>query len=134
MPGHLLDPVRPIFRALAEAFVPDAASLDARGWEELERIAAEAIAARPPAMQRQVLFFVRVLNGLSLLRHLRPLHRLDRTRRTRLLEAVGRSPVLLLRRGVWGLRTLAMMGYYARPDGQAAVGYRAHPSGWEART
>ncbi len=38
-----------------------------------------------------------------------------------------------LRRGFWGLRTLALMGYYARPAAAASVGYHADPRGWEAR-
>ena len=50
-----------------------------------------------------------------------------------MLETLQDAPVLLLRRGIWGLRTLAFMGYYTRPDAQRAIGYRADPRGWEAR-
>mgnify|MGYP001351478680 CR=1 FL=1 len=31
------------------------------------------------------------------------------------------------------LRTLVLMGYYAGPEGTAAVGYLADARGWEAR-
>jgi hypothetical protein len=128
-----LPAVRPLFRALAEAFVPAAARLDEPGWADLEALVEQALAARPEALRRQLLLFIRALDGLAVLRHGRRLPALDPARRTRLLAAVGRSPVLALRHGVWGLRTLVMMGYYARPAGQAEVGYRASPRGWAAR-
>jgi hypothetical protein len=41
--------------------------------------------------------------------------------------------MLLLRRGIWGLRTLAFMAYYERPEAAAEIGYRATARGWEAR-
>jgi len=57
----------------------------------------------------------------------------DPARRTRLLSALQDSPVLLLRRGFWGLRTLIFLGYYTRPAVAAEIGWRAHPGGWSAR-
>ena len=62
-----------------------------------------------------------------------PRARLDTARRTALLESFARSPVLLFRRGTWGLRTLIMLGWYTQPSVIAGLGYRAHPSGWDAR-
>ena len=41
--------------------------------------------------------------------------------------------ILALRRGVWGVRTLAFMGYYARPEAAREIGYRAAAAGWAAR-
>ena len=43
------------------------------------------------------------------------------------------APLLLLRRGFWGLRTLIFMGYYGRDAARDAIGYRADPRGWEIR-
>jgi len=129
----LLSPIRAPFRALAQTFVPETAGCTPAEWAELERIVAEALASRPAAMQRQVLLFIRVLDLLARLRYGRRLPDLEASQRTALLEAIGNAPVLLLRRGVWGLRTLVMMGYYAQPEIQAAIGYRATAAGWEAR-
>jgi hypothetical protein len=50
-----------------------------------------------------------------------------------LLRGIENSRLLLLRRGIWGLRTLVFMGYYARPEAAAALGYAAAPRGWELR-
>jgi hypothetical protein len=43
------------------------------------------------------------------------------------------SPIPLVRRGVWGLRTLVFLGYYARPEMQTTLGYRANARGWAVR-
>ncbi len=77
--------------------------------------------------------FLRLLGALSLVRFGRPLGRLDGARARRLLHGLERARVLLLRRGVWAVRTLAFMGYYGQPDVQREVGYRAAAGGWQAR-
>jgi len=129
----LLPAVRPAFRALAATFVPEAAALDERGWTASEEIIERFLAAKPPAIRRQLVLLIRLLDLLPLLRHGRRFRSLDAARRLRFLEAMQGAPVLLLRRGVWGLRSVAFMGYYARPEAAAAIGYRADPRGWEAR-
>jgi hypothetical protein len=70
---------------------------------------------------------------LSVLRYGKVFGRLDADRRALLLGRLENSPVLLLRRGLWGLRTLVYMGYYGQPQVREAIGYRAHPDGWAAR-
>ena len=121
------------FRALAVAMVPDAASLDERGWEEVDAAMARALSTRPPAVRRQLSILIRALDTLPLFRWGRRFHELGAARRARFLDAVQHSPILLLRRGVWGLRTLIFMAYYARPEVQSALGYRASARGWSAR-
>jgi len=129
----VLAAVRPAFRAIATTVVPEAASLDADGWMELERIVELALTSRPPRLQLQLVILIRASEWLPLLRYGRRFTRLASERRARVLAALQESPLLLLRRGFWGLRTLALMGYYARPAAAASIGYRADPRGWEAR-
>jgi hypothetical protein len=126
----VLDPVRDRFRALAAAIVPEAEGLDSAGWDRVEAIVEDALAQRPPAMRRQLVLFVRVLDLLPVFRWGRPFRRLDPARRTRLLHGVQGSPIFLIRRGFWGLRTLVYMGYYGRIEGYRAVGYDARLRGW----
>jgi glucose/arabinose dehydrogenase len=59
--------------------------------------------------------------------------RLPLGRRVALLTGLQDAVWPLLRRGIWGLRTLAFLGYYTRPAAAASIGYRADPGGWEAR-
>ncbi len=123
----------PVFRAVATCVVPEAARLEAAQWDEVEAIVARAIAARPRAVRRQLALFLELLEWLPLLRYGRRLSRLDPARRARVLDVLQRAPMLLLRRGFWGVRTLILMGYYGRPAAAAAIGYRADPRGWEVR-
>ncbi len=122
-----------VFRAVATCVVPEAGGLDAAQWDEMAAIVARAVAARPRALQRQLALFFTLLEWLPLLRYGRRLSRLDAGRRARVLDRLQRAPVLLLRRGFWGVRTLILMGYYGRPAAAAAIGYRADARGWEAR-
>ena len=100
----------------------------------METVIEHAMAGRPAGVRRQLVLFVRLVDGASLVRYGRRLHALPVDRCTRLLEGLSRCPLLLVRRGVWGLRTLVQMGWYGQPGVQKAIGYRAHASGWEART
>lgn len=133
MSDSLLVPVRRPFRALAAVFIPELASLDEAAWQRVERVVADALAMRPPGLRRQILLFVRILDTLSRARYGRGLASLDLPARTRFIEGIAESRMLLIRRGVWGLRTLVQMGWYSQPDVQQALGYRALPAGWAAR-
>ena len=128
-----LSPVRSILRAIATTVVPESASLDERGWADLEAVIEEALAKRGPRIRRQLLLFICVLQLLPVARYGMRLTELSAQRRASFLESVERSKLLLVRRGFWGLRTLIFMGYYTRDDVAASIGYRAHPDGWAAR-
>jgi hypothetical protein len=128
-PG-VLAPVRPIFRDLARVIVPETAELDEAGWAELEAVVEDALAQRPPAVRRQLVLFVRLLDLLPIPRWLRSFRSLDPEARLRFLHAVETSRIFVFRRGLWGVRTLICMGYYARPAAYGAVGYSARLRGW----
>ncbi|MFQ5888697.1 MAG: hypothetical protein ACE5JR_01455 [Gemmatimonadota bacterium] len=121
------------FRSLVEVFVPEATGLNEAGWSELERLVERTLRARPAAVGRRVRLLLGILHWLPLLRFGRTLPGVPLPARSRLLSRLQDSPLPVLRRGVWGLRTLAFLGYYGRPEVAAEIGYRAHPRGWEAR-
>ncbi|OLC08395.1 MAG: hypothetical protein AUH42_01525 [Gemmatimonadetes bacterium 13_1_40CM_70_11] len=129
----MLEDFRPGFRALVQTIVPDASRLDTAGWAAVEQIIERALASRPPALRRQLRLFLHALEWLPFLYYGRRFTALDPVRRSRFLQRIQDAPLLLLRRGVWGLRTLILLGYYGRPAAAAEIGYRADPRGWEAR-
>ncbi len=126
----VLAPVRAQLRAAAAAIVPACAGLDDAQWLEVEAAIERALADRPESMRRQLRAFIRLLDLLPLVRFGKRLQSLGMPRRTAFLQHVERSKVTAVRRGFWGLRTLVMLGWYARPG---AVDWRASPLGWEAR-
>jgi len=129
----VLAAVRPVFRALATTFVPEARDLDERAWADAEAIWERFLATRPVAVRRQLVLLIRLMDLLPLLRWGRRFTALSPERRVRFLTALQDAPLLLLRRGIWGLRSIAFMGYYGRAEAAEAVGYRADRRGWEAR-
>lgn len=133
MAPFITSALRPRFHALAATFVPEIAAAGPVEWAALEAVVERALAERPAAMRRQLALFIRILDLAARLRHGAGLAALDPERRTAFLERIASSPVQLLRRGLWGLRTLVMLGWYTQPRVVAALGYRASGAGWDAR-
>lgn len=129
----VLEPVRPVFRAAATSMVPDLRRADDAEWAEVEELVERALAQRPAALRRQLVTFLRLLDWWPFPRHGRRLTKLAQPQRDALLARLERHPVPRLRRGMWGLRTLVFLGYYARPGVAAVIGYRAHRDGWDVR-
>jgi hypothetical protein len=121
-------------RALAQGIVPEAETLSNEDWHDLYRIVRIALADRPPVVARQLSVFVRVLDAYALLRYGRRLSGLSAAQRHTLLQSIERAPVLLLRKGLWGLRTLVLMGYYGRPAAAKQLHYAADRRGWGRAT
>lgn len=112
--------------------VPPASDLDEAGWRELHERVASALRDRPAGLRRQLRIFLRLIQWLPLLRFGRPFTALPAGKRTRVLAWMERHRLKRIRVGFWGLRTLALMGYYGRADARREVGYRADAAGWDA--
>lgn len=123
------DPIRPVFRSVVAAVVPEARGLEPQGWRALEEVVESALRERPPGLRRRIRLLLRLLEWLPVLRFGRRFTSLDAGRRRRLLSVLESAPLLPVRRGVWGLRTLAFMGYYGRPEAAGAIGYDARLRG-----
>jgi len=132
-PQPTLAPVRELFRAVTRAAVPASAGLDDEGWARAEALVDAALADRPGSVRRQVTIFFRIVDVLSVLRFGRGLQGVESAQARTLLGWLERSPLLLLRRGVWGVRTLAFMGFYGQGATRKQIGYAASPGGWESR-
>lgn len=93
----------------------------------------EALARRPPEVRRQIATFLRILDLLPVPRYGRRFSSLAPERRLAVLRWLERAPLLLLRRGVWGVRTLSYLAVYGQDGVRREIGYRADPRGWEVR-
>jgi hypothetical protein len=128
----VLWPVRSIFRALVSTVVPEAKNLGEPGWNELETLVETSLRTRPRAMQRQLRLFLRIIQWLAIVRYGRRFTSLRAEQRMQVLSYLQEHRLEVVRCGFWGLRTLALLGYYGRPAGVQATGYAADPRGWEA--
>ena len=128
----MLAPVQAVFRAVVVTVVPDAKQLDESSWLALEALAEDVLEIRPPALRWQLQFFLRAIEWLPVVRYGHTFTRLADEQRSRVLRYLQDHPVERIRCGFWGLRTLVFLGYYGRPEGAHAIGYRPDPRGWEA--
>jgi hypothetical protein len=127
-----LEGLQPVFHAVVCAVVPEADELSAEEWGELGALVDESLLGRPAALRRQLRIFLRLVQWLPLFRYGRRFTSLESGRRARFLAGLQNHRVDRIRVGFWGLRTLALLGYYGRSGAAAAIGYRPNPSGWEA--
>ncbi len=127
-----LSSVRQVFRAVVCAVVPEASALDGRGWADLEAIVEAALRGQPAVLHRRLRLALRGIEWLPALRYGRRFTALDAERRARFLSFLEDNPIQVVRLGFWGLRTLALLGYYGRPEAAKAIGYAPDPRGWEA--
>jgi hypothetical protein len=128
-----LSAFRPLVRAIASTIVPEAVSLDEKGWADFDTLTDAALGDRLVALQRRLQLFLRAIDWLPLLRFGRRFNSLQPEQRARFLSGLENHSVQLIRSGFWGLRTLVLLGYYGRPDAVVAIGYAAASRGWEAR-
>jgi hypothetical protein len=117
-------------RAIGSVVLPTPEALDEEGWQRAETIMEHALASRPEGVKQQLRLFLRLVNVLPLLTTGRTLEKLPLQRRAAFLERLQRSPLMPIRRGLWGVRTLIFMGYYNQKSVREGIGYRADPWGW----
>jgi len=127
--GLLQADQRALLRVLAGRIVPESAALDEAAQDECLGLIEEVLAARPALVQRQLALFLRVVRWLPALRYGRPIDRLSPAHQDAALRFFQRFPVQLVRAGFWGVRTLILMGFYARPGTAATIGYRPTTNG-----
>jgi hypothetical protein len=106
--------------------------LNDKGWTDLEGLIDVALRDRPQVLQRRLRLFFHLVQWLPVFRYGQRFTSLNPAQRTRFLSYLADHPIQLVRVGFWGLRTLALLGYYGRPEVAEAIGYAADPRGWEA--
>lgn len=122
----------PVFRAIVVTIVPEASRLDDRGWQHLDSLVEDMLEQRPAALARQLRLLLNLIEWLPVARYGRSFSALDPARRGHVLAYLQDHPIELVRVGFWGIRTLALLGYYGRAEASQAIGYAADARGWEA--
>ncbi len=111
------------FEALQRDLVPRAATFDDAAREASRRLVEDLVGAMPAANQRKLGLFLVIIDVLAFLFGLRPYRALPEARRRRLLAWLFDAPVGLLRKGFWGLNSLARLGVYGNPAIWPEIGY-----------
>jgi hypothetical protein len=132
-PKPVLKRVRGTFRAVVQTVAPRATTFEEEEWTWAESLVEDALARRPPRVRRQFKRFLRFLELTTIPRYGWTFSGLSNDKRLRTLRRLERSSIALVRRGVWGARTLGFLAVYGQEDVQARIGYRPDYRGWDAR-
>ena len=112
------------FEALQRALVPRSASFTEPQRSESRALVDRFLSQQPERTRRKLALFLIVIDVLSIVRGLRPFRRLTPRSQQGLLQWLFDSPIGLLRKGFWGLNTLARLGVYGQPGLHSEIGYR----------
>jgi hypothetical protein len=112
------------FEALQRRLVPRSASFSDGERSASRDLVDDFLGRQPTATRRKLALFLFVIDLLSLFSGLRPFRRLSPSRQDRLLRWLFDCPVGLLRKGFWGLNTVARLGVYGQATLHAEIHYR----------
>jgi len=120
---------RSFLLAIAPRIVPASAQMTPEARAAMLALIEDTVASRAPAMRRQLHVFLAVLRWSPVLRYLRPIDRLDGGRQDAVLRWFQAHPLQVIRGGLWGVRTLVLLGVYGRPDAGPSIAYMPSTDG-----
>ena len=118
-----------MFLAFAERAAPALRALDDDQRARALALVEDLLADRPAATRRELALFLWLVRWAPVLRFLRPFDRLPPARQDAVIAWLEDAPLAKLRSGLWGLKTLAFLGYYGRPEAGETIGYRPSKTG-----
>jgi hypothetical protein len=111
------------FEALQARLVPRSEKFETTERAESRRLINELVGKMPEANQRKLGLFLVIIDLISLFFGLKPFRKLSRDKQERVLAWLFDAPVGLLRKGFWGLNTLAKLGVYGQTSLYPEIGY-----------
>lgn len=111
------------FRAIQNCLVP----LSKDFTQEQQKISNDTInlllSTKPAAIRFKISLFLTFIDLLSLILKMRPFSSLKDESKIEILTKFFDSPVPLMRKGFWGINTLAKIGVYTQPSTYSIIGY-----------
>ena len=108
---------------VARRIVPEVAALDEAGLLAMLDLIDRTLAERGEGVRRKLAVFLEVLRWGPALRYGRPFDALPPQRQDAVLGWFESAPLSPLRQGMWGLKSMVFMGYYARAEAWQEIGY-----------
>jgi hypothetical protein len=116
------------FEALQARLVPRAARFTGDERAASRVLVEDFLTRQPDATRWKLALFLRIIDVLAFLVGLRPFRALAPARQDRLLAFLFDAPVGLLRKGFWGLNSLARLGVYGQTGLYDEIAYRVRPN------
>lgn len=112
------------FEALQRRLVPRAARFTETEREASRTLVNNLVAKQAAKNRRKLGLFLAIIDVLSLFFGLRAFRNLPAGRQDAVLRFLFDAPVGLLRKGFWGVNTLAKLGVYGQPALYEEINYR----------
>ena len=112
------------FEALQRRLAPRSAGFSSDQWQTSRTLINNLLSKQATGNRKKLALFLVIIDVISFFTGLRPFRNLPENRQDWLLRKLFDSPVGLLRKGFWGLNTLAKLGVYGDPSLYEEIGYR----------
>lgn len=112
------------FEALQAVLVPRSKSFTPDQREASRAMINTLLASQPEVNRRKLALFLTIIDILAFVIGFRPFRALPEAKQEGLLTWLFDAPIGLLRKGFWGLNTLAKLGVYGQPSFYPEIGYQ----------
>lgn len=123
MSGHIERNILAVQRCL----VPRSAAFSEAQQRESLRIIRNFLEGKPASVRRKLSAFFHIINLFSFFSGGRTFSGLSPAKQAQVLNALFDSKISLLRKGFWGINTLARMGVYGQSSVYPELSYRLKP-------
>ncbi len=124
-PAIFLTGIRQIrFESLQRRLAPRCETFSPDQWQASRDRINQLLAKQPAKNRKKLALFLFIIDLFSFIVGMQPFRKLPPVRQDRILRTLFDSPVGLLRKGFWGLNTLAKLGVYGEPSLYEEMGYR----------
>ena len=111
------------FELLQETLVPRSIAFTQEERERSRALVNGLLSSQPVTIVAKIRLFMILIEVFSLITQTKAFDRLAQEDKKKVLQAFFESPVPLLRKGFWGLNTLARLGVYGQASLHQELGY-----------
>jgi hypothetical protein len=116
------------FVAIQKCTVPRSAEFSEEQVRESLQLVTRFLREKPSGVRFKLVLFLIYIDALSMLRGAKSFPELEEEKQRRILKGLFDSKVPLIRKGFWGLNTLARLGVYGQPSVYPSLNYRLRPA------
>lgn len=116
------------FVAIQKCAVPRSAEFSEEQAQESLRLVTRFLEDKPSGVRFKLVLFLIYIDALSLMRGAKVFPTLAAEEQRLILTGLFDSRVSLIRKGFWGLNTLARLGVYGQSSVYASLNYRLRPT------
>ncbi len=118
---------RPLIEAVIGALVPRYQRFSDNQKKEAVKLIDRILASKPKSVISKIKLFLILIEMVSVVRGGRCFKNLSPEKQKKVLNFFFDSPLPLLRKGFWGINTLAKLGVYGQPSVYDEIGYVKRP-------